>query len=146
MIRKTLKKQVYAYPVQISQVSGYGYLFYIMDLMESVYSGTIAEGLEKTREFIGRMAIEKENNAMVIEPPSFFDEVAGQHEPGTVITFIAVDFAEFRRKMGRQSIHKNVTIPAWMEYEAEMEGLNYSTVLQEAIKEKLGIIVEKEIR
>ena len=136
MIRKKIMKQVYAYPAVVKKVQQ-GYMFFIPDLLESVFEQTLPEGIEKCREMIGRMAVEMERENLVIEPPTGFKEAMQMQEKNSLVIFIDVDFEEFRRRMSRQAVHKNVTIPAWMEWEAEWEGLNYSALLQEAIRAKL---------
>lgn len=46
---------------------------------------------------------------------------------------------EYRKKHNNKSIKKTLTIPAWLNTIAEKENVNFSQVLQEALKEKLGI-------
>ena len=52
-------------------------------------------------------------------------------------TLVDVDFSEYRRKMDNKMVRRNVTLPSWMNYEAEKLGLNVSKVLQEALSAKL---------
>ena len=57
---------------------------------------------------------------------------------GTV-TLIDVDFNEYRRKLDNKSVRRNVTLPNWLNREAERAHINVSGVLQEALVLKLGI-------
>ena len=52
---------------------------------------------------------------------------------------VDVDFTEYRRKNDKKSVRRNVTLPNWLDFEAEKEGINFSKVLQEALKQRLGV-------
>jgi hypothetical protein len=56
-----------------------------------------------------------------------------------VITLVDVDFAEYRRRNDLRTVKKNCTIPSWLNYEAEKAGVNFSTILQAALKQELHI-------
>ena len=56
-------------------------------------------------------------------------------------TLVTVDFDEYRRKTERKVVKKTLTIPSWLNVRAEEEGINFSAVLQEALKEGLGVEV-----
>lgn len=45
----------------------------------------------------------------------------------------------FREKMQRKFVKKTLSIPAWINSEAENAGINFSQVLQEAIVERLHL-------
>ena len=55
------------------------------------------------------------------------------------ISFISIDMEEYRKKFNNKSIKKTLTIPEWLNYLAEKKNINFSQVLQEALKEKLNI-------
>lgn len=50
-----------------------------------------------------------------------------------------VDFSEYGRKTDTKMVRKNVTIPSWLNYEAERSGINVSRVLQEALTNILNV-------
>ena len=52
-------------------------------------------------------------------------------------TLVDVDFSEYRRKMDNKMVRRNVTLPSWMNYEADKLGLNVSKVLQEALSDRI---------
>ena len=56
-------------------------------------------------------------------------------------TLIAVDLKEYAKYLGDagKSVRKNITIPAWLSERADEMHINYSSVLQEALKEHLGL-------
>nr|WP_302597400.1 type II toxin-antitoxin system HicB family antitoxin [uncultured Cellulosilyticum sp.] len=60
-------------------------------------------------------------------------------EEDAFVSLIAVDLTEYERLHGNRAVKKTLTIPAWMNTLAEKEGINFSAVLQNAIKEQLHI-------
>ena len=52
---------------------------------------------------------------------------------------VDVDFEEYRRKNDMRAVKKNCTIPSWLNFEAERAGINFSAVLQAALKNELNI-------
>ena len=57
----------------------------------------------------------------------------------TVISLVDIDSGEYRRKIDTKAVRKNVTIPSWLNYEAEHAGINISRVLQEALMNVLNV-------
>ncbi len=55
------------------------------------------------------------------------------------VSFVSIDMDEYRKKFNNKSIKKTLTIPEWLNYLSEQNNINFSQVLQEALKEKLGI-------
>ena len=60
-------------------------------------------------------------------------------EGTTVISLVDIDSGEYRRKIDTKTVRKNVTIPSWLNYEAEHAGINVSRVLQEALMNVLNV-------
>ena len=54
------------------------------------------------------------------------------------VSFVSI-MDEYRKKFNNKSIKKTLTIPAWLNYLSEKNNINFSQVLQEALKERLGI-------
>lgn len=60
-------------------------------------------------------------------------------ERNQFISFVGIDMNEYRKKHNNKSIKKTLTIPLWLNILSEKNNINFSQVLQEALKEKLGI-------
>ena len=56
------------------------------------------------------------------------------------ITLIEIPMNVFREKMKNKTVKKTLTIPAWLNTEAENQGINFSQTLQDALKQKLNIM------
>ena len=54
-------------------------------------------------------------------------------------TLISCDTDRYRRLLRNKAVRKTLSVPEWLNEAALAEGLNFSQVLQEALKEKLGI-------
>lgn len=55
------------------------------------------------------------------------------------VNLIDVDTLEYRRINDSKAIKKTLSIPSYLNSIAEREGVNFSAVLQDALKERLGL-------
>ncbi|MCL2184862.1 MAG: type II toxin-antitoxin system HicB family antitoxin [Treponema sp.] len=60
-------------------------------------------------------------------------------ESGDIVAAVSVFPALVKDEIENRREKTNVTIPHWLKVAAEAEGLNYSRLLENAIKETLGI-------
>ena len=60
-------------------------------------------------------------------------------ERNQVIVLIEAFMPGFRREMEQQSVKKTLTIPKWLNKMAEDEKVNFSQILQDALKHRLGL-------
>ena len=56
-----------------------------------------------------------------------------------IMTYVDVDFSEYRKKIDTKTVRRNVALPSWLNYEAEHAGINVSRVLQEALIDVLNV-------
>ena len=55
------------------------------------------------------------------------------------VNIVTVDVTEYAKRHFEKSIKKTLTIPAWLNDAALAQGLNFSQILQEALKAKLHL-------
>lgn len=55
------------------------------------------------------------------------------------VSLIACDTLEYRKYYDNKAVKKTLTIPAWLNTMSEREGINFSAVLQSALKAELNI-------
>lgn len=60
-------------------------------------------------------------------------------EPGEFVVPITAWMTPFRDEMENRAVKKTLTIPAWLNEAAEKRGVNYSQILQSALKDYLGV-------
>ena len=126
-----------AYPIMITKGASH-MLVFVPDFNIQTQGKDIPEAIEMARDAIGLMGIdmEDEGEALPAETPM---QVLIEEQEGGIITLVDVDFAEYRRKNDMRTVRKNCSIPSWLNFEAEKAGINFSAVLQNALKAALHI-------
>lgn len=125
-----------AYPVVLSR--GVTHIIaYVPDFNINSQGCDLAEAMEMARDAIGLMGIDMEDDGLPLPDASALSGVKASSNE--IVTLVDVDFAEYRRKHDSRAVKKNCTLPSWLAYEAEQAGINFSAVLQAALKAKLHI-------
>ena len=125
-----------SYPILLTPEKK-GYTVYIPDFDINTQGEDITEAIEMARDAIGLMGIDLEDDGKVLPTPSGFDALKATD--GETVTLVDVDFAEYRKMNEMRSVKKNCTIPGWLCYAAEKANINFSQVLQDALKKELKI-------
>lgn len=102
------------------------------------------DAIEMARDAIELKCVSMEDDGIEIPLPSeisLLDVNSGTFaEAGTtVVSLVDIDSGEYRRKIDTKTVRRNVTIPGWLNYEAEHAGINVSRVLQEALMKVLNV-------
>lgn len=125
-----------AYPVIISRGVEF-YVSYVPDFQINSQGKDLAEVIEMTRDAIGLVGIDMEDDSKTLPEPSDISTVFVSGSD--LLTLVDVDFGEYRRKNELRTVKKNCTLPSWLCYEAEKADINFSQVLQNALKQALHI-------
>lgn len=133
-----------AYPTFIA-VSGNDYLVYVPDLDIYTEGHSLTDAIEMARDAIGLKGIDLQDDGKDIPDPSSYEDATAKAKEDTedfdytqgMLTMVDVDFAESRKKMDNRMVRRNVTLPNWLNLEADRLHLNVSKVLQEALAEKV---------
>lgn len=125
-----------SYAIILSPSNG-EYVVYIPDFDIGTQGINITEAIEMARDAIGLVGITIEDEKRELPSPSPLQEIKG--EEGDIVTLVDVDFDEYRRKNETKTVKKNCTLPGWLCYEAEKAHINFSQVLQNALKQELKI-------
>lgn len=127
-----------AYPIVMTQGKEFVIVF-IPDFNINTQGKDIPEAIEMARDAIGIIGIDMQDDGEALPKASAVADVQAQASPGGIVSLVDVDFSEYRRKNDMRAVKKNCTIPSWLCYEAEREGINFSAVLQAALKNELHI-------
>ena len=127
-------KQVYTVILH-PEVEG-GFSVSVPDLKIGTQGETIAESIDMARDAIGLWGICEQDEGRVIPEPS---GLTPEHEEGELVTLVDIDFDAYRRAHDMRTIRKNVTIPSYLNDLAERAGVNFSQVLQDGLKQRLGV-------
>lgn len=125
------------YPV-ILTLDESGYTVYIPDFDANTQGEDLTEAIEMARDAIGLMGIDMEDDKKQLPEPSDLQQIVASE--GDIVSLVDVDFSEYRRRNEQKVVKKNCTIPSWLCYEAERANINFSQVLQTALKRELHIV------
>ena len=137
-------KQVY--PVIFTQLDDkkHTVLIEVPDLEILTEGFGMPNAIEMARDAIGLKVITMEDQKEKIPNPRMIKEIDAlqgtfAQEGESLVSMVDVDFAEYRRRMDNKTVRRNVTLPNWLNQEAEKAHINVSGVLQEALMLKLGV-------
>lgn len=95
------------------------------------------EAIRNAKEALALHLYSMEQDGDPIPEPTAVDKL--KLVPHQIPILIEVYMPLYRDAIEDSYIRKNVTLPGWLERLAEEKGLNFSRVLQAALKERLGI-------
>ncbi|MFQ9218265.1 type II toxin-antitoxin system HicB family antitoxin [Sellimonas intestinalis] len=129
------------YPVLFTKVES-SILVEVPDLNITTEGKDMNDAIEMARDAIELVCVSMEDSNEEIQNPSdSLDVEKGEfsNEGVTVLSYVDIDSDEYRRKIDTKVVRKNVSLPSWLNYEADKAGINVSRVLQDALMEKLGV-------
>ena len=110
-----------------------GYSVFIPDIEGcSTQGDTMDEAVEMAKDAIGLMLDGAGEHPQASSPSAL------PLADGEFVVMIPFNPSEYARKNNR-AVKKTLSLPAWLNEAAEAAHLNFSGVLQEALKAKLGI-------
>jgi Uncharacterized conserved protein len=95
---------------------------------------TLEEATEMIVEAIG-MCLEDFGSKLPV--PSSLESI--QYDKEDFIVLVAFDWIAYQRKYNTKAVKKTLTVPEWLNVIAEERHVNFSGVLQQALKEHLNI-------
>ena len=126
-----------AYPVIITKDKDF-FVASIPDSETGTQGESLAEAIEMARDAIGMCGCYMQDEKKDIPIPTDIGNVT--KEASDILTLVDVDFDEYRKKHEMRTVRKNVTIPSWLNEEAESANINFSALLQKAIKAELHLL------
>ena len=126
-----------AYPVILTKGEKY-IVVYIPDFNVNTQGKDYIEAIEMARDAIGMMGVDFEDDGKQIPEPSDINKVLEDAE-SNIVTLVDVDFTEYRRKNEMKTVRRNVSLPSWLDLEAQKAGINVSALLQVALKKELNL-------
>ena len=116
-----------------------GYVVYIPDFDRNTEGYDLNEALMMAEDAINMLGVAYEDDHIPVPAPSDYKTVLAQAGKDDIVTLISVDFDAYRRRTDNRSVKKNCTIPAWLNDKAMKAGINFSALLQAAIKAELNL-------
>jgi predicted RNase H-like HicB family nuclease len=93
----------------------------------------LTHAIEMAQEALGLYLVALEEHRHTIPDASSVDTI--ELKQGEFVTLIMVEVNQYRRN---KTVNKTLTLPAWLNEAGEAAHVNFSGVLQEALKQKLG--------
>lgn len=124
-----------AYPIILTPTD-HGYSVYVPDLDINTDGDTLANAIDMASDAIGLWGITAQDVGHDIPAPS---SALPACEAGQTAAYALVDFDAYRRANDMRTVRKNVTLQSWLNDLAEKAGVNFSQVLQDALKQRLGV-------
>ena len=125
------------YPVLLSQGTNY-IIVSVPDFEADTQGKDLSEAIEMARDLIGILGISMQDKNQELPIATPLASIIKENDTD-IVTLIDIDFSEYRRRNDLKVVKKNCTIPSWLNYEAEKAGLNFSSLLAEAIRTKLQL-------
>jgi len=141
-------KQVYpTFIVNTNDGSEHPFLVCVPDMEIFTEGDTFADAIEMARDAIGLAGISMEDHKEQLPVPSDQNTAIVKVKHDTedidfskgILTYVDIDFSEYRKKIDTKTVRRNVALPSWLNYEAEHAGINVSRVLQEALMNVLNV-------
>ena len=127
-------KQIY--PIVITPAEEGGYTVHVPDLDIGTQGETLAECMDMARDAISLWGICEQDLGREIPAAS---NLSPAHGPDDLVTLVDVDFDAYRRANDMRTVRKNVTLPNYLNELAMQAGVNFSQVLQEGLRQRLGV-------
>lgn len=127
-----------AYPIVMTPKKDFVIVF-VPDFNINTQGKNIPDAIEMARDAIGLMGIDMQDDGKELPKVSNIADIQAEAPSNSIVSLVDVDFGEYRRKNDMRTVKKNCTIPSWLNFEAEQAGVNFSAILQAALKRELHI-------
>ena len=126
----------YVYPAIFQpSIEGEGYSVEVPDLPVYTCGDSLAEALDMAEDATAMWLAHSEDEGHPIPKPS----ETLSHKAPQFVNLVKADTDKWKRENDNRAVRKNLTIPAWLNSEAEKAHVNFSSILQTALKEHLQI-------
>jgi predicted RNase H-like HicB family nuclease len=128
----------YVYPAVFTPEDG-GYSVVFRDL-EGCYTcgDNLADAIMMAEDVLALTLWDYEQDKKEIPVPTDMWSIDLKNDE--FVNQIYADTEEYAKRVNTRSVKKTLSIPEWLNTRAEEAGMNFSKVLQEALKEKLGVV------
>ena len=125
-----------AYPIVISK-NDKNYLVSIPDLEIDTQGNDVVDAIEMARDAISVWCVCEIDDFNRRPPePTPLSEIRRKRDE--IATLVDADIDAYRRTLENRAVKKTLTIPSWLNEKAVGAGINFSHVLQKALKEELS--------
>ena len=95
------------------------------------------EAYDMAQDALGLELVDLEKKKATFPVASIPSKIKCKKDESIVI--IDIDLMEYKRKTNNTAVKKTLSIPSWLNEEAIAKGINFSAVLQKALKAELNL-------
>ena len=108
------------------------------DLDDTFTDGaTMQEAFENAEDVLNLMLWNREGEKKEIPPPSLPEQITVPQ--GAALAMIKADTLAYRKMHDTKTIRRSITIPSWLDTLARERNINFSQLMQNAIRRECGI-------
>ena len=127
----------YVYPA-LFVVEDDGIIVTFPDLDDTFTDGaTMQEAFENAEDVLNLMLWNHEEEKEEIPPPSLPEQITVPR--GATLAMIKADTLAYRKIHDTKTIRRSITIPSWLDTLARERNINFSQLMQNAIRRECGI-------
>lgn len=131
------KQDRYYYPAVFSYENGQEISVFFPDLDVATSGTDDRDALLSARECLGITLLGIETDGDPIPEPSHLSDIHTDNNEYAIL--VDVFMPAVRLASANRAVNRTVTLPAWLNAKALENGINFSQVLQEALKKQLGL-------
>lgn len=126
------------YPALFHKAEEGGFWISFPDLPECLTQGDdMAQAYEMAVDALGLALVCREEEGQLL--PAASDPTAVIPEPDSFLVVIEFDMLAYKKRTDSRAVKKTLSIPSWLNDAATAAGLNFSQVLQDALKAQLHL-------
>ena len=105
------------------------------------FGNDMADAFFMAQDAIEMWLWDAENTGEIIPKASSLNIISRKcKSPEQFVSMVAADTDEYRKQNDSHSVKKTLSIPAWLNYQAEKANAPFSKILQEGLKSYLGTV------
>lgn len=97
----------------------------------------LQDAFEMAEDVLCLTLYQLEEKGEVIPEPSELNQIHTKNDE--FVSLVSCDTLEYRQFFDNRAVKKTLTIPSWLNTMSEKQGLNFSAILQNALKQELHI-------
>lgn len=127
----------YSYPAVFEKEDNGGFSVFFPDF-EGCYTcgDDLTDSIYMAEDVLAFTLYDYEKEGKEIPAPS---DPSSVHADNGFVNFIACDTLEYQKRNNNRAVKKTLTIPEWINEAAVKADINFSQLLQDALKEKLKL-------
>jgi predicted RNase H-like HicB family nuclease len=127
-----MKKYIYPACFYLEDNGQYSVIF--PDFGGATYGNDLHDAMDMAEDYLGGTIVDYLDDKEQLPTPSDIATIKADEYPHGFVSLVSVDADAYR---SQKSVKKTLTIPAWLDKEATARHINFSAVLQQALKEIL---------